>query len=249
MRKLICIVLVLNISSCALLQKKKEEKKVDLSTNKNKYSYAIGLSIGENIQKGKFEVNTELLKLGVEDVLAGNGLKMSSQERKLAMQMLQQEISNKRNQEAAKNKLDGEKFLTENKKNKDIVVTGSGLQYKILGEGKGKTALAGDKVKVHYMGKTIDGNEFDSSYKRGKALEIQVNKVIKGWQEVLQIMKPGSKYKVFIPSDLAYGARGSYKIPPNSVLIFEIELLEILNKKNAKENLKTNKEEKKAVKK
>ena len=129
---------------------------------------------------------------------------------------------------AEKNMEEGEKFLSENKKKKGIVTTKSGLQYIVLSEGNGARPKATDKVKVHYKGTLIDGTEFDSSYKRGEPAVFQVKGVIPGWTEALQLMKVGSKYNLFIPSNLAYGQRGAgSKIGPNVTLIFEVELLSI----------------------
>ena len=124
-------------------------------------------------------------------------------------------------------KQQGEAFLEKNKSVKGVKVTSSGLQYQILKEGEGKTPKATDTVSVHYRGTLIDGKEFDSSYKRNAPAEFPLNRVIKGWTEGLQLMKEGAKYKFFIPSDLAYGSMGPASIPPNSTLIFDVELLEV----------------------
>jgi FKBP-type peptidyl-prolyl cis-trans isomerase FklB len=125
------------------------------------------------------------------------------------------------------NKLAGETFLAENAKRENVKTTASGLQYEVLAEGKGEKPSVTDKVKVHYRGTLIDGTEFDSSYGRGTPAEFGVNQVIKGWTEALQLMSVGSKYKLYIPQDLAYGAKNQGKIKPFSTLIFEVELLGI----------------------
>jgi FKBP-type peptidyl-prolyl cis-trans isomerase len=129
--------------------------------------------------------------------------------------------------EAQKNKEDGEKFLENNKKDSNVKVTASGLQYKVVTEGKGVKPNPTDKVKVHYRGTLLDGTVFDSSYERGQPIEFELNKVIKGWTEGLQLMTVGSKYILYIPYDLAYGTRGNGSIKPYSTLIFEVELLDV----------------------
>ena len=148
------------------------------------------------------------------------------------MTALQQEISVKQSEEASKlgekNKREGEIFLAANKKKDSVVTLPSGLQYKILVEGKGKMPTLTDTVTTHYRGTTIDGTEFDNSYKRGAPVTFAVNGVISGWKEALQKMKVGSKWQLFVPSDLGYGERGAGQvIEPNSVLIFEVELLSV----------------------
>ena len=131
-------------------------------------------------------------------------------------------------EQGEKNMSEGPKFLEENKSKEGVVVLPSGLQYKVITEGSGKTPKATDKVKVHYKGTLLNGKEFDSSYKRNQPAEFPVNGVIKGWTEALQLMKEGSKWMLYIPSDLAYGARGAGgDIGPNATLIFEVELLEV----------------------
>jgi len=131
-------------------------------------------------------------------------------------------------EQGEKNMQEGPKFLEENKTKEGVVVLPSGLQYKVLTEGTGKSPKATDKVKVHYKGTLINGKEFDSSYKRGTPAEFPVNGVIKGWTEALQLMKEGSKWMLYLPSDLAYGPRGAGgDIGPNATLIFEVELLEV----------------------
>jgi FKBP-type peptidyl-prolyl cis-trans isomerase FklB len=157
---------------------------------------------------------------------------MTDQEMRDTLMALQQELTTKRTVQmkelADKNKKDGEAFLAENKTKPGITTLPDGLQYKVITEGKGSTPKPGEKVRVHYTGTLIDGTEFDSSYKRGTPAEFESDKVIAGWREALSLMKEGSKWQVFIPSDLAYGESGRPSIPPNSVLIFEMELISIV---------------------
>lgn len=153
-----------------------------------------------------------------------------------AVKQMKEKFAQKRNAEAEKNKKDGEAFLTENGKKEGIITTESGLQYQIIQDGEGPMPLATDRVTVHYTGTLIDGTEFDSSVKRGKPSTFSVKGVIPGWTEALQLMKAGSKWKIYVPSNLAYRERGAGKmIGPNSTLIFDIELVEIVKKAEAAE--------------
>lgn len=204
-----------------------------LKTNKEKISYGIGMSIGQNIKQDGIEVDVALLAKGIADVLSGAKPAVSMDEFRAAMQQLQTEMESKEAAKNAaagdKNKSAGEKFLADNKSKEGVKTTASGLQYLVVKQGDGKTPSAADKVKVHYTGTLIDGTKFDSSVDRGEPITFPVGGVIKGWTEALQIMKAGSKYKLFIPSDLAYGPRGAGAlIGPNSVLIFDVELLEVV---------------------
>jgi FKBP-type peptidyl-prolyl cis-trans isomerase FklB len=164
--------------------------------------------------------------------MTGKKAAMSEQEMRETLMALQQELATKRNAQmkelAEKNKKDGEAFLAENKTKPGITTLPDGLQYKVLADGKGASPKPGDKVRCHYSGTLIDGSEFDSSYKRGTPAEFESDKVIAGWREVLPMMKEGSKWQVFIPSNLAYGESGRPGIPPNAVLIFEMELISIV---------------------
>ncbi|MEO8439616.1 MAG: FKBP-type peptidyl-prolyl cis-trans isomerase [Spartobacteria bacterium] len=199
---------------------------------KEKVSYSIGLDIGTTLKRQLIDVNAELLNKGIKDGLSGAKPMMDEEATKETMATFQKDMMAK--QAAAKkatgekNDVEGKKFLEENKKKEGVKTTASGLQYKALKEGSGKTPKATDSVKVNYRGTTIDGTEFDSSYKRGQPATFPVNRVIKGWTEALQLMKVGSKYQVFVPADLAYGERGAGSdIGPNAVLIFDVELLDI----------------------
>jgi FKBP-type peptidyl-prolyl cis-trans isomerase FklB len=207
-----------------------------LQTEDQKISYALGARIGGNINSVKKQdpkIDIELLMLGVQDVLDGKELALSSAENRKYMMAFQNRLREKqvaeRAEQAEKNLAEGQAFLEENKTKEGVKVLESGLQYKVITEGTGETPRAEDKVKTHYRGKLISGVEFDSSYKSDKPSEFPVKGVIKGWTEALQLMKVGSKWELYIPEDLAYGKAGrSPRIPPNSTLIFEIELLEIM---------------------
>jgi len=203
-----------------------------LKTQKDKVSYSIGLDIGSTLKRQLIDVNEELMNKGVHDGLSGAKPLMTDEETKEAMSTFQKEQmakqAAKRKEMGEKNTAEGKKFLEENKKKDGVKTTASGLQYKVLKEGTGPSPKATDTVKVNYRGTTIDGTEFDSSYKRGQPASFPVNRVIKGWTEALQLMKVGSKYQLAIPADLAYGERGAGSdIGPNSTLLFDVELLSI----------------------
>jgi FKBP-type peptidyl-prolyl cis-trans isomerase FklB len=178
------------------------------------------------------DINLDVYSSGIKDALSGMKPQMSQEEIRAAITGLQQRLQAAQQKElkekAAKNLEESKKFFAENQKKEGIKTLPSGLQYKVLTEGSGKMPKAEDTVTVHYKGILIDGTEFDSSYKRGQPATFQVNGVIKGWMEALQLMKEGSKWQLFIPSDLAYGERGAGRtIPPNSALIFEVELIAV----------------------
>ncbi len=211
--------------------------KQDPKSDVQKVSYAIGQQIGQNIKQQGIDVDAKMVAQSVEEAITGKDSRMTKEDMQAAMMNLQKTMMEKRTkkmaemkEEAKKNVGIGQKFLDENKAKDGIKVTKSGLQYRVLKKGTGKKPKSKSKVKVHYKGTLIDGSEFDSSYKRNKPAEFPVNGVIKGWQEALTLMKEGGKWELFIPSGLAYGEQGRPKIPPNSVLVFEVELLEILKK-------------------
>ena len=202
-----------------------------LSDDKAKSSYAIGANVGASLKRQGVDVEPASLAEGVKDALAGTQSRLSQEEVHAVMTRLQQNMQSKHDalQKAAadKNKREGEAFLAKNKKEPGVTTTASGLQYMIVKEGTGRTATLADTVTANYRGTLIDGTEFDSSYKRGEPAKFPVSGVIPGWTEILQRMKVGSKYKVFIPSNLAYGEKGAgQQIGPNATLIFEIELLD-----------------------
>jgi len=191
------------------------------------FSYALGMSIAGNlIQTGVKTVNPELFLNGFKDVFKGETPKIHPEE---ANKILEDFIG-KINQGKGENNLeDGLKFLAENGKKKDVTELPSGLQYTVLKEGEGEIPTAEDQVKCHYHGTLIDGTIFDSSVQRGQPAVFPVNGVIQGWVEALQLMSTGSKWRLFIPSELAYGSNGAGgAIGPNSALIFDVELLEII---------------------
>ncbi len=203
-----------------------------LITEKQKVSYSIGLSLGNNFKQQGLDIDTNTLLKGVEDALKGANPLLTQEQIREVMTNLQKNMMAKKQQADAeasgKNKTAGEMFLAENKKKKGVVTLPSGLQYEIIRKGTGATPKATDTVVTNYEGTLIDGKVFDSSYKRGKPATFPVNGVIKGWTEALQLMKTGAKWKLYIPSELAYGSRSAGPvIGPNSTLIFDIELLEI----------------------
>ena len=192
----------------------------------DKISYALGLSMGQNLMgSGVEKLNYQDLAAGIEDVLTHAQPKISYQEAQQVLNTFFQELEQKI---AGAAKADGEKFLAENAKREGVKVTESGLQYEILEPSLGQKPKATDTVRVHYEGTLIDGTVVDSSYKRGESISFPLNGVIKGWTEGLQLMSIGSKYKFFIPYQLAYGERGAgQSIPPYAALIFTVELLGI----------------------
>ena len=193
----------------------------------DKFSYAIGLGIGQNLlSMGAQGINVEDFAQAIADVLNRNELAMSHNEAREIVNKYFMELEEKMN---AENIERGKAFLAENAQKEGIVTLPSGLQYEVITEGNGKKPSATDRVKCHYEGTLIDGTLFDSSIKRGQPAVFGVNQVIKGWVEALQLMSEGSKWRLFIPSELGYGAQQAGEmIPPHSTLIFEVELIEVL---------------------
>ena len=204
-----------------------------LKTQKDKASYAIGLNIGRSMHKDSVDVDPSILLRGMKDGLAGGKTLLTDDEAKAAMVALQADLREKHEAkvalEAETNKKEGETFLAENKTKEGVVTLPSGLQYKVLVEGTGPKPTAADTVVCNYKGTLLDNTEFDSSYKRGQPAKFPVTGIIKGWTEALQLMPVGSKWQLFIPPDLAYGARGGAGggIGPNATLVFEVELMSI----------------------
>lgn len=204
-----------------------------LTTYQDSVSYVIGSDIGSSLKDIKDDVKLDIIIQGIQDKLNEKELKISGEQagpimQKFSMQMRDKQMAAMK-AKGEKNLAEGKKFLEENKTKSGVVTTPSGLQYIILSKGNGQKPKESDKVKVNYKGVLLDGKEFDSSYKRGTPAEFPINGVIKGWTEALLLMDVGSKYKIFVPSELAYGERGAGPdIGPNTVLTFEIELLEIL---------------------
>ncbi len=227
MKRLCIVFAALLIASPILAQDKSP-----LKDQKDKVSYSIGMDIGLTFKKQKMDLNPDALSAGLKDALSGNKPLLTEEQVKETMTAFSKEMTEKQaaaNKEAAeKNTAGGEKFLTESKTKEGVKTTAGGLQYKVVKDGNGPSPKDTDTVVVNYRGTLIDGTEFDSSYKRGEPATFPVNRVIKGWTEALQLMKVGSKYQLFIPSNLAYGERGaSQEIGPNSTLIFDVELLSI----------------------
>jgi FKBP-type peptidyl-prolyl cis-trans isomerase FklB len=200
-----------------------------LTDTKARVSYAIGLNIGHSFKAQDVDVDVALVTRGIKDVLAGNPELMTEAEVKSTLMAFQQEMRanmmKKRAEEGVTNKAAGEEFLAANKNKPGVQTLPDGLQYIVITNGTGATPVAGDTVTVNYRGTLLDGTEFDSSYKRGQPAQFPVTGVIRGWTEALEKMPVGSKWKLFIPSDLAYGEQGNRGIAPNSTLIFEVELL------------------------
>ena len=210
-----------------------------LSTQKQKASYAIGLNIGKSLKRDSVDVDPATLLRGLKDGIADAKPALTEDEAKAALTQLQTEVRAKQEEKAKvaalEDKIKGDAFLAANKTKEGVVTLPSGLQYKIITQGTGPKPAADDSVNCLYKGTLIDGTEFDSSAKHGgKPLTIPVGQVIKGWTEALQLMPVGSKWQLFIPSDLAYGERSpTPAIPPNSTLVFDIELVSIEPKKEA----------------
>jgi FKBP-type peptidyl-prolyl cis-trans isomerase FklB len=210
-----------------------------LKTQKDKASYAIGLNIGKSMHKDSVDIDPSILLRGLRDGLAGSKPLLTDDEARAAMVALQSEMRKKQEEkmlvQGEANKKEGEVFLADNKTKDGIVTLPSGLQYKILKEGTGPKPAATDTVVCNYKGTLLNNTEFDSSYKRGQPATFPVSGVIKGWTEALQLMPVGSKWQLFIPSELAYGARGGPGggIGPNATLLFEVELVSIQPKAEA----------------
>jgi len=217
-----------------------------LPTQKDKVSYAIGMNIGTNLHRQSVDVDPKVLQQGLEDSLAGGKTLLSEDEARATLTEFQNEMRQKQQEKMKQagetNKKEGDAFLAANKAKADVVTLPSGLQYKILTPGTGPKPTATDSVVCNYRGTLIDGKEFDSSYKRGQPATFPVGGVIKGWTEALQLMPVGSKWQLFVPSDLAYAERGSGPdIGPNATLIFEVELLSIQSKDQSQEKEKEKK--------
>jgi FKBP-type peptidyl-prolyl cis-trans isomerase FklB len=203
-----------------------------LKTDKDKASYAIGLSIGKSMKKDSVEVDTSILARGVRDGMTGAKPLLTDAEANGAMTVLQGNLRKKQEAMMAvlaeSNKREGDAFLAANKSQDGVTTLPDGLQYKILRAGDGPKPSASDSVVCNYRGMLLNNKEFDSSYKRGQPATFPVGGVIKGWTEALQLMPVGSKWQLFVPPDLAYGPKGAgADIGPNSTLIFEVELISI----------------------
>ncbi len=207
-----------------------------LPTQKDKLSYAIGMNVGKGLHRDGVDVDPSIVSRGLQDAMTGGKTLMTDEQAESFIVALQNQLREKavaqREQEGATNKSQGEAFLAANKSKPGVVVLPSGLQYKVLTAGTGPKPTAGDTVKCNYRGTLVNGTEFDSSEKHGGPATFPVSGVIKGWTEALQLMPVGSKWQLFVPPDLAYGARGADGvIGPDSTLIFEVELLSIEKQK------------------
>lgn len=203
---------------------------VDLSSQEQKYSYAMGVQLSKLLQRqGVGKLDSSAFSAGVADAI--NAAPMQLTQEQMSEAMKAQQLAKQKAREEAGNAAmaNGKKFMEENKGKPGVTTLESGLQYQVITAGEGESPKDSEKVKVHYRGTLIDGKQFDSSYDRGKPAEFGVKGVIPGFSEALMLMKPGSKWKVFIPSELGYGARGAGgNIGPNETLIFDLELLEIV---------------------
>lgn len=198
-----------------------------LDSDEQKASYAIGYRFVENAVLGQFGdiLDREAFLAGVQDVLNEADARVSNEEAQIAMNALQEAQNARLAEQAVAGKAEGEAYLAENGKREGVVTTASGLQYEVLSEGEGDKPTAADFVTTHYEGRLINGEVFDSSYERGDPARFPLNGVIAGWTEGLQLMSPGAKYRFAIPSELAYGEQGRPGIPPNSTLVFDVELI------------------------
>jgi FKBP-type peptidyl-prolyl cis-trans isomerase FklB len=234
MARLFIVAFSLSIALTTQAQDKKSskstnpnQKTVMIKTKADKFSYAIGINIAQSIQAQGLSdsINVQLLAKAFDDVLKKLKLDITPEE---AQNVIQQYMMEAQSKAGEKNAREGKKFLEENAKRKGVVTLPSGLQYEVIKEGDGISPKETDQVTVHYHGTLINGEVFDSSIERGQPATFPVNGVIRGWVEALQLMKTGSKWKLYIPSELAYGDRSAGpKIGPGSTLIFEVELLSV----------------------
>jgi FKBP-type peptidyl-prolyl cis-trans isomerase FklB len=232
MRKLFVVLVAGAFASC---NSGNTSTEVALTTFEDSASYAVGRTIGSNL-KADFEAqkvgdgfNKDFVVAGLADALKSDSTKLTAEEAKALVDRFFEQLAKK---QAEENAAAGSAFLEENKGKPGVITTESGLQYIVLKEGEGDSPTAADQVKVHYTGKLLNGDVFDSSIERNQPVDFYVRSVIPGWTEALQLMKPGAEYKLFIPSDLAYGEQGNPRggIGPNEVLIFDVKLIDLLSK-------------------
>lgn len=226
----VVILIAFSMNAFVFASENNVKKKIENGTMDDKISYAIGYDVGSNLKKA-IEINSDLFYQGIKDSLTETP-NMTQDQMMEAIQAFQNIARNKKAEamaaKLAENKAAGQAFLTANKSKEGVIQLDSGLQYKVIKQGDGESPKPADKVKCHYRGTLINGREFDSSYSRNEPTVFPVNGVIKGWTQALQLMKTGSKWMLYVPSDLAYGDRGAGSaIEPGSTLIFEVELLSI----------------------
>lgn len=208
------------------------QEEPDLSTDQQKFSYALGLQYGQRIgtqlQNQGVEIDAAAMAAGIRDAIGGSDYRIPIDELQAGVEQYQQELQSRQQAAADQNMKDGQEFLADNKTKEGVVTLPSGLQYKVLEEGSGKSPSAEDSVVVHYRGELLDGSEFDSSYSRGEPATLTVDQTIEGWQEALPLMQEGDKWRLFVPPELAYGERGAGgAIGPNETLIFDVELISV----------------------
>lgn len=223
MRRIAALAVALVMSQAALAQ----EGQVD----KDKMSYAIGFQFGNDLRFRSLDVDVDTVVEALRAAIAGNEPRVEQQEMVALLKQLEQEFRaeqlEKFKQLAEANKTKSEEFLDVNKGKKNIVVLPSGVQYRVIEEGDGGRPTMESEVIVHYRSSTMDGLEYDSSFARGEPVAFKVSQVLKGWQEILPLMKPGAKWQVFVPPELGYGVRGQPPVGPNEVLVFDINLVEV----------------------
>jgi len=224
------IKIILPLALAALAMQIHAEDKLALKDQKEKAGYSIGANIGSGLKRDGVDVSLDALVAGLRDSFTGSATQLTPAQQQEAIAVFQKELTEKitaqRQAAGEKAKKEGEEFLAANKSKTGVQTLPSGLQYKVLAEGKGAQPKPTDQVTVNYRGTFIDGTEFDSSYKRGEPVTLPVNQVIPAWSEALPLMKTGAKWQLFVPAALAYGERGAGRdIPPNAVLIFEVELV------------------------
>ena len=210
-----------------------------IEDEKDRVNYSLGYQIGGDLKRQAVELQSELIVKGIQDAISGTKPLMTPQEMRTVLVELKKRIEKTEREkllhDSVKNLAEGEAFLTENAKKEGVQVLPSGLQYRVVREGTGVSPKAVDTVTVNYRGMYIEGTEFDSSFKRNSPASFKVNRVIGGWTEALQLMKEGAKWELYIPAKLAYGERGAgIGIPPNSALIFEVELISVAGGESGK---------------
>lgn len=224
MRVIFALFVLVFVASPAMAQ--------DLESDKGKLSYAVGWDIGEDIQRRGAEFDVETVIAAIRDSSAGKEPQVPAEEMVAMLTDLQQKVRQEQAEAFQKladdNQAAADDFLEKNKAKNGIVVLPSGVQYRIIEEGEGSRPGMEDTVKVHYRGSKINGHEFDSSFARGVPEEFPVNSVLKGWQEVLPLMKTGATWQIFVPPELAFGARGNPPVGPNEALMFDLKLVEII---------------------